>query len=669
MADYCYYCMSNIGNGFCTNCGRRNRDIVSLAHQLQPGTLLQDGRYLVGRVLGQGGFGITYLGMDTRLNRKVAIKEYFPTECANRISSITPEITVSTADAEFLREGQRRFLQEAQLLSQFEDTPGIVPIHDFFEENGTAYIVMKFLEGQNMKKTIEQGRISADAAFKLFAPIFDVLEKMHRANIIHRDISPDNVMLQPDGSLVLMDFGAARQVSRDASRSLSVMLKVGYAPAEQYVTRGGTGPWTDIYALCATLYKCITGITPPESVARLLNDIIQWPSELGIAISPEQEATLKTGMAVEAEKRFRNIAALKQALKTPVSPAAYPESAAAGQYAAGFGEASSLAEPITEESSRSRVNGPLLGAIAAGIAIVVIIAAMVGLVVRVRNRNTAGAGSAGELLEASSAEVTAISAEEENEVLTAAESDEEVEAEAESEQVTTETPVVTEEPAAEAASEPEEAQNEDTTIKVGDYITYGSYEQDNDKSNGAEAISWRVLDIQNGKALHISEYGLDAKAYNEECTDITWEDCTLRSWLNNEFLDEAFTASERSAIQLTQVVNDDNAEYGTEGGNDTEDYIFLLSLDEAEQYFADDEDRMCASTAYANANGCYTDSDYKTKAGEACCWWWLRSPGDCTLGAAFVSIGGWLFEYGNIVDDYGDAARPALWLDISNLKS
>jgi hypothetical protein len=199
---------------------------------------------------------------------------------------------------------------------------------------------------------------------------------------------------------------------------------------------------------------------------------------------------------------------------------------------------------------------------------------------------------------------------------------------------------------------------EDISYRVGDYITFGSYEQDNNFDNGAEEIEWLILDIQDGKALVISKYALHAKTYNTY-RDTTWEDCTLRQWLKNDFLNVAFSADEQQKIQFTTVVAEDNEEYGTEAGDNTQDKIFLLSISEAEDYFDSDEARECKATEYAIAEGCWTSTsdDY---CGN--CWWWLRSPGCSQSSAAGVNGVGSISDYDV---NYGFCAiRPAMWIEI-----
>ena len=197
-------------------------------------------------------------------------------------------------------------------------------------------------------------------------------------------------------------------------------------------------------------------------------------------------------------------------------------------------------------------------------------------------------------------------------------------------------------------------------VQVGDLVAFGRYEQDGDKANGEEAIEWRVLAVEDGKALIISEYALDAKPYNTEFVAITWEGCTLRSWLNDDFYQAIFSEDEQDWIVETQVINEDNPDYKTVGGNDTEDKVFLLSIAEANEYFADDEDRKVYETPCAKDNGTYVNKDISTS------WWWLRSPGLNSTYAAAVDVNGWVIACGDYVFFTNGGVRPALWITLES---
>lgn len=284
-------------------------------HQLQAETILAN-RYQIDGVLGEGGFGITYRGRDLNLEFEVAIKEYYPSGLANRNHTHSRDVVPNVGKSEAIFEkGKKSFLREARVLARFVGEPGIVNVRDFFIENNTAYIVMDYLDGITLKEWLGQNnKISVNQTLGLMKPIMDALLRIHGEGLIHRDISPDNIMVMKDGSIKLLDFGAARDVSGLDEKSLSVMLKPGYAPEEQYRSKGKQGPWTDIYALSATIYKCITGITPEESIERIFDDKVKKPSELGIDIDKKQERALMKGMAILQKDRFQFIRELKEGL-------------------------------------------------------------------------------------------------------------------------------------------------------------------------------------------------------------------------------------------------------------------------------------------------------------------------------------------------------------------
>jgi serine/threonine protein kinase len=224
--------------------------------------------YVLERVLGQGGFGITYLAHDTNLDRAVAIKEYLPNEAALRRSdsSVRPR---TEALAERYRWGLERFIGEAQTLAHF-DHPNIVRVHAVFEANDTAYMVMRFEEGDNLGQILEQrGTLPEPELLRILLPILDGLQIVHDAKFIHRDIKPENIHIRHDGSPVLLDFGSARQ-SLNRTHTMTILVARGYAPLEQYYGDSDTqGPWTDIYSLAATCYRAMTGSAPADALERI----------------------------------------------------------------------------------------------------------------------------------------------------------------------------------------------------------------------------------------------------------------------------------------------------------------------------------------------------------------------------------------------------------------
>ena len=314
----CKKCMrENTGAGsVCPHCGYDNSIPDVAGHALKPYSIL-NGKYLVGNVLGEGGFGITYVGLDLNLETRVAIKEFYPNGYVSRDNTLTTTVTrFENSDREAVDKWRSGFVKEARALAKCQNLPGIVGVKDFFEENSTAYIVMEYIEGQTLKEFMKSkgGRISEQELFSTIEPVINSLQKVHETGVIHRDISPDNIMILPDNSMKLLDFGAARSYGEEAEKSLSVMLKPGYAPEEQYRTHGKQGPWSDVYAFSATLYKCITGKTPVESMERMRTDSLVKPSDMGVAISPQREAAILKGMAVYAEDRLQSMKELHDLL-------------------------------------------------------------------------------------------------------------------------------------------------------------------------------------------------------------------------------------------------------------------------------------------------------------------------------------------------------------------
>src|SRR6266567_908351 len=282
---------------------------------LPPGTVLKS-NYVVGKKLGQGGFGITYIGYDFTSNRRLAIKEYFPREISTRSDDHHTVSPLSRANRDDLDYGLLKFEEEAHALAQFKDHPSIVSFLDFFRANGTGYIVMGYVDGDTLRKHLRQHgeRISFDEALQILNQVMRALEEIHRVNILHRDISPENIYIESDGNVVLLDFGAAKQALGEQSQSLSVILRPGYAPEEQYRRKGRQGPWTDIYALGATFYRSITGKIPSESPDRLHHDDLVPPRRLGVSISAKSEQALLKALAIKAENRFQTAPEFRNAI-------------------------------------------------------------------------------------------------------------------------------------------------------------------------------------------------------------------------------------------------------------------------------------------------------------------------------------------------------------------
>lgn len=611
------------------------------------------GRYVIQEVLGQGGFGITYLGIDKLYGNKVAIKEYYPQEIAMRKAQYEDVVTVTSIEEKNnYDKGKKRFLDEAQVMARFNKNEGIVKILDFFEANNTAYIVMEYLEGITLKQYLgKYGVIQFRNLIEMMRPLLEALIEIHSQGLIHRDISPDNIMAQHNGKVKLMDFGAARDYIESGNKSLSVILKPGYAPPEQYQTHGVQGPWTDIYALCATIYKCLTGITPPDAIARVMDDKFKGPDQLDGKLSPDIKKILWKGMNIFPEERYQDIVEFGEdvydALFIPEenkkldldnkknidedldSPDKDNESVLKDDKIEGAVKKTSIPKKEKRKSPVKKV-------------LVIIVCLLLAGGIKYY--------STGNEQEISTAKKDLV-----------------------------ENPKIV----------------KDTSVEGGkkvtwDCIWFGSYPQTKivssskendlystletangwDKNNDIiigkekyhrakksyfkyEPIKWRVIKCENGEALLLSDIVLDKQKYNKRLKKVTWEKSTLRKWLNKKFMNRAFSSSEQEAIRTTKVINEDNYYYKTDGGNDTLDKIYLLSLsetDEEKEYGFTDSYGM--TIKYSN----YADlCDYQ--------YWWLRTPGEKNISAAAVDMSGEAYVGGG-ESDMELGIRPVLHLNL-----
>ena len=317
--NICYNCFKEKpeGGGPCPCCGfDLEENAAKYPAALRAGTVLK-GRYVIGRVLGQGGFGITYLAWDQSLEAKVAVKEYMPGEMAVRIGGLGMQPR-SAARREDFAYGKERFQEEARILARFMGQPNIAGVTDYFDENGTSYFVMDYVEGISFKTYIANagGKVSTEEALNVMIPVLRALTAVHGEGLIHRDVTPDNIYITKDGNVKLLDFGSARYSLGDKSKSLDVILKVGYAPKEQYIRRGRQGPYTDVYSCAACLYAAITGYLPPESLERLDHDTLVPPSEAGAEIPLYLERAILKGLAVQPEDRFQTAGEFLEALES-----------------------------------------------------------------------------------------------------------------------------------------------------------------------------------------------------------------------------------------------------------------------------------------------------------------------------------------------------------------
>jgi len=315
---YCYGCFRIIDENetTCGVCGYAHDSKADSAQCLIPGTVIHD-QYIIGKVLGQGGFGITYLAYNIIEDKKVAIKEYFPDGVVTRAHGET-KVHIYSADLkESFELGVKKFFEEAKILAKFKENPNIINVYNYFLENNTAYYIMEYIDGINLKQYLKQngGTISTVELFKIIFPILDALDEVHQNNILHRDISPENIYITKNGVTKLLDFGAARQVFGDKNKSLSVVLKPGFAPEEQYRRKGIQGPWTDIYSLGATMYFALTGQNIPDALDRLRDDSeTKTLTQLVTGINSAIEKAIMKSVAPVAEDRYSSVKEFRNAL-------------------------------------------------------------------------------------------------------------------------------------------------------------------------------------------------------------------------------------------------------------------------------------------------------------------------------------------------------------------
>lgn len=330
----CFGCFEQYDDSFdiCPHCGYAEGTEPELATYMRPGAILNE-RYVIGRALGHGGFSVTYLAWDALLLHKVAIKEYLPSEYATRRPGESRLTIFSGKEGEYFQFGKEKFLDEAKRLSAFQNEDGIVHVYDCFSANETAYLVMEYLDGITLSEYLKkeaavspQGRIAPEKAIALLTPVMLSLQRVHDSGMIHRDIAPDNIMILKDGGVRLIDFGAARHAVHDCGKSMTVIIKDGYSPEEQYNSHSVQGPAADVYALSATLYQMVTGITPPGAIERgeylqkHKRDMLPPPSKFNKAVTKTQDTAILNGMALHTQDRTQSVAELYEELtaQTPV---------------------------------------------------------------------------------------------------------------------------------------------------------------------------------------------------------------------------------------------------------------------------------------------------------------------------------------------------------------
>ncbi len=312
--NLCDFCFEPIAPGnVCTKCGLTHETYRPEAGLLMPGTNLL-GKYVIGRVLGRGGFGATYLAYSSERDEVVAIKEYYPTGIANRAKGEENIYIVSDEKRKVFEKGANRFFEEAKTISRFNTNKNVVSVYEFFYANDTVYYSMEYLEGIDLKGYINKkgGKLSEAEAVTIMRCICDALVAVHSTQTLHRDISPDNIFICTNGDVKLIDFGAAKQVIGDSQQVYSVVVKQGFAPAEQYKSNGRQGVWTDIYAVGASIYYSVTGKVPADAMNRVENPEITFDRSLNL--SPKFKDIIKKCLQNKIEDRYQSAIELLGAL-------------------------------------------------------------------------------------------------------------------------------------------------------------------------------------------------------------------------------------------------------------------------------------------------------------------------------------------------------------------
>ena len=338
--DNCPHCFSQASAGDrCGVCGFQFSSINKQPDSVLPAFTLLNNRYLIGHCLGKGGFGITYAALDLAMNVRCAIKEYFPSEFAVRNAENNGVYPSATAKGKNVFDhAKQRFLDEARLLYQLRETPNIVRLYNYFSENNTAYIVMEFLEGNDLRKYAKNsgGRVSLEIAAEVINTCAPALEEVHQKGFLHRDISPDNIFVRNDRkatgkpSFVLLDFGAARNFI--GNNAPTVLLKPGFAPPEAYSKTGNKGPWTDVYSLAATIYNILSGQTIVDALFRARGTPQPTLAELGINVPKAFSDEINRAMLLDFRQRPQSMSefhsrimqSLGGRMPTPVQPPVAP---------------------------------------------------------------------------------------------------------------------------------------------------------------------------------------------------------------------------------------------------------------------------------------------------------------------------------------------------------
>lgn len=652
----CPYCFKPLSkNGICDCHYDDNPD----PQVLKPGSIV-GACYQIGGVMGQGGFGITYHGFDLDLEKDVAIKEFFPSGMVTRAKCINDrrnysEISQSKvitldSNSEIYAKSLDMFYKEAKALAKLSKISNIVHVHRIFQENNTAYIVMDFVRGKSLLQLLsEKGKFSESELLPLLDPILTALENVHKEGILHRDIAPDNIIIDEDGQPILLDFGASKtdytQGAADKSgpKSSLLVMKKGYTPIEQI--HGSATIASDIYALGATYYHLLSGKVPPHSYDRITKDKIVPLTQFGV--SENTNDVLMKALAMNAKDRWQSTAAFQTALNKK-----------------GKEKVSKKKKIKCKQKTGSILIFAAFGAlILTGLLIFAMYqpnqlsveqkteTAWVLLQKTWDQRWTAEAEKNKAALtteskikaDTSGISKTAVNTPTKTQPPTATFSPVPTKT---ARPTSTKAPVPTKRVRPTSTSTPVENKFFAADIMEGDTVTFGKYEQDNNLLNGAEPIEWIVIDIDySSMALLLSKNALDAISWHDsipgnKSEPLNWNQSSLKKWLNNNFLNKAFNTGERKQIRKNSDGN----------------LVSLLSNNDVKMYFPNPMERLCKPTAYAAANGAWQGSHYAL--------WWLRD----TNSDTGTTRGCYVDQNGNIVNYYPNVkyvtVRPAIWVNI-----
>lgn len=600
----CPYCMRVSFGDFCRECGK-TKSYVDEDMKLPVGSFLEGYHsYQIGAALGQGGFGVTYIALDLDTNQRVAVKEFFPVYCAGRTKTAT--VAPFSGQQELYEKGKERFLQEVQTMQLLENLKSVVNVYDCFEANGTIYLVMEYVEGQSLKQWVmEHGPIEPERLFHLVRPLMEDIAAMHKEGVIHRDIAPDNIIMDREGNLRLIDFGIARDFAGE--KSMTVMVKKGFAPLEQY-TRNGQNAATDVYALAATFYYCLTGQTTPDAMDRLTKDELKKPSELGVQLTKRQEKALIHALGVLTKDRTQSVSAMIKELYPPVKPAKQkePENLETVQY--------------TQKKSASPK-----GWIAAAVVLLVLTGAFGAwkLTAKTSELQSSTAESIQTDKIAETAEEAVLNSKKENVVY--AYSDD---------------PADNSTYTAEEFAEIVNSENVRELLPIGTRIKMVPNSKEiTDESIEFELVAYKHYQLADGEDMAKTTW-LAVNTLNEsrrmnagDVNDGGWSKTELRGWLN-ETLYPSLPDYWKDLIQPAQVIS--TLGNCSDKTITSMDYLFLPSLGEVNSYYVtkvssgkEYYQSEIAPTAEEQTFSVFTDDSSRAKhQKEEISDWWLRSPDD-----------------------------------------